>query len=142
MNQVAISNQDGFLELYIDPNHSGDNRPIFTDGRYSIKVPSVTLDTYFLKAKLDRVDFLKIDIQGGEIQALEGTVNLIKMFRPLLLVEVANELDTGRESINLYIVKFAETFGYHVYKIENGQQIKMTENDIYKFRGNLFLKAI
>jgi FkbM family methyltransferase len=142
VNQAAISNLDGYLELFINPNHSGDNRPIFTDGCSAIEVPCYTLDSYCEKAQLNRVDFIKIDIQGGEIYALEGALNLIEKFKPMLLVEIATELDTGRESINIYIAEFAEKYGYAVWMIKNGLSIKLSKKEIHEFRGNVFLKAI
>ena len=37
--------------------------------------------------ELTRVDLIKIDVEGGEINALQGSVRLITRFRPILIIE-------------------------------------------------------
>ncbi len=39
----------------------------------------------------DRVDFIKIDVEGMEMQALSGAAGLISACRPALYVEVLDE---------------------------------------------------
>ena len=108
INQAAVSDRNDYIDLFLDPRHSGDNRPQFTEGRQAIKVSCCTLDSYVKEANLKRVDFLKIDIQGGEIPALEGAARLLHRFRPLVLIEVAPEFDSGSRSINQYIAQLIE----------------------------------
>ncbi len=139
VNQVAIGDLDGNLELFLNPLHSGDNRPIFTEGYLPIKVPCLTLDTYVKKANLNRVDFVKIDIQGGEVSALEGSVDLLHRFRPLFLVEIWPELVTVGVGINHYITGFVEQNNYRAYMIENGLPLYLSKSELSEFRGNLFL---
>lgn len=138
VNQTAIGASDGQIDIFLDPRHSGDNRPIFTEGRLAITVPSHTLDTYVKKTKLSRIDFVKIDIQGGEIPALEGATNLLHNFRPLLMVEMAPELGGG---INSYIAELCRKLGYRAYMIQNGSEMYLSKDELSKFRGNLFLSS-
>lgn len=42
------------------------------------------LDDY----KINNVDFIKIDVEGYEYKVLEGGMNLIKKFKPFILIEV------------------------------------------------------
>jgi FkbM family methyltransferase len=49
-------------------------------------VDMVSLDVFC--ENLDRVDVIKIDIQGGELNALKGAEKVIKKYRPILFVEV------------------------------------------------------
>jgi len=44
-----------------------------------------TLDDYAF-GRLDRVDFIKMDIEGAEMAALEGAKNIIREFRPRLAI--------------------------------------------------------
>jgi len=43
------------------------------------------------EAVSDRVDFIKIDIDGGEIDALQGSRRLISQFRPRIMIEINRE---------------------------------------------------
>lgn len=46
-----------------------------------------TLDAMLADIGLDRVDYLKVDVEGFEASVLQGAVNTIKKFRPRLIVE-------------------------------------------------------
>ena len=46
-----------------------------------------TLDSY----KLDKVDFIKIDVDGDELNVLKGAIETIKQFKPIMIIEVHNE---------------------------------------------------
>lgn len=137
VNQGAISEAEGTLELFIDPDHSGDNRPYFIEGRNRIEVPCYSLDSYVKKAQLDRVDFIKIDIQGGEIPALEGARALVENFRPQLMVEVDPTL--GRGNLNAYITKFTKNNRYGAFRISDGAQLEIGEDELASYIGNVFL---
>lgn len=52
----------------------------------SIRVPVRTLDSILEEAKMVRIDFLTIDVQGAELQVLQG-LNLEKYAPDLILVE-------------------------------------------------------
>jgi len=56
---------------------------------YKIQVKAVDLDTLLLKVlKLSKVDAMKIDVEGAEIEVLEGAREVLKRFRPKLVIEV------------------------------------------------------
>lgn len=138
ISQAAIGDRDGVLELFLDPHHSGDNRSQFTAGRRSIEVPCYTLDSYVKRMNLERVDFVKIDIQGGEIPALEGASDLIHRFRPLMMIEIAPELDSRTEGIANYINQLVEQISYRAYSVKNGLPVYLNKAEIEEFRGNIF----
>lgn len=49
--------------------------------------------------------FIKIDVQGHELQVLKGAENTIRKHRPIFLIECVNKP----------IIEFLEKFGYHFY---------------------------
>jgi FkbM family methyltransferase len=55
-----------------------------------VEVPLKRLDSVVEKLRLKRVDAIKIDVEGAEIQVLKGAVNMITKFRPLIVIEVRN----------------------------------------------------
>ena len=54
---------------------------------------SITLDDYFLESSLERVDLIKMDIEGSEFSALDGASKIIREFRPKLAVSVYHKSD-------------------------------------------------
>jgi hypothetical protein len=61
-------------------------------------VPLTTIDHLVEELKLDRVDFIKMDIEGSEYRALEGARNTIARFHPRLAI-AAYHLPTDNQSI-------------------------------------------
>jgi FkbM family methyltransferase len=53
-------------------------------GQVEVSVPVATLDGL----GLDRLDFMKIDVEGAELRVLQGGEQVIEAFRPALLVEI------------------------------------------------------
>ncbi|HLB41792.1 MAG TPA: FkbM family methyltransferase [Gammaproteobacteria bacterium] len=86
-NEYAICETERNIKLYLLPEHSGDNRSYFVEGRVSIPVKATSIDQYVNKYKISQVDFIKIDIQGGEAFALDGCIETLSRYKPVLMVE-------------------------------------------------------
>jgi FkbM family methyltransferase len=56
-------------------------------------VRSVCLDDLVADAVVDRVDFVKMDIEGAEPAALSGAVRTLERFRPRLALAVYHDID-------------------------------------------------
>ena len=48
-----------------------------------------TLDEFILDKRLSKVDFIKIDVDGNEIDVLKGASSTVKKFKPIILMEFA-----------------------------------------------------
>lgn len=55
----------------------------------SFPVQTVTVDDLVRQENLDRVDYVKIDVEGAEREVLEGAKRTIDTFRPIVQVEVS-----------------------------------------------------
>jgi FkbM family methyltransferase len=66
-------------------DHIRDVRPTsLTPG--GVKVPLTTIDELVEELHLDKVDFIKMDIEGAEYRALEGARKTIAQFHPRLAI--------------------------------------------------------
>lgn len=52
-------------------------------------VPLATIDGVVSALRLDRLDFIKADIEGWELRLLHGGENTLERFRPILLLELS-----------------------------------------------------
>lgn len=52
------------------------------------KVMVKTLDNFVLEHNIEKIDFIKCDVEGAELQVLEGGKNTILDFMPIVLCEV------------------------------------------------------
>jgi len=55
-------------------------------------IEATKVDELVAKRNLERVDWLKMDIEGGEVEALKGAVATLRRFRPALFIEVHETL--------------------------------------------------
>ena len=64
------------------PLHGGHEKP--TEG-----AKAKTLDSYVAQAGLERIDFIKLDVDGNECQVLRGGQETLRRFRPPIILELA-----------------------------------------------------
>jgi len=77
LNHAAIGDRSGTIKLYVSAELNVDHRTFDSgDGREEIDVPVVSLDDYFLTGQ--RVDLIKIDVQGYELSVLQGAKRVLK----------------------------------------------------------------
>ncbi len=83
------------LELRVDPSNSAaDSFVIQREGTHSIaKVPLTTIDLLVSELALPRVDFIKMDIEGAEPNALDGGRKTLERFKPRLSISAYHQDD-------------------------------------------------
>ncbi len=59
----------------------------------AIRVETLAIDDSVSNEKLERVDFIKMDIVGAELEALRGAEKAIRRFRPKLAIVVYHKLN-------------------------------------------------
>ncbi|MBI5920063.1 MAG: FkbM family methyltransferase [Betaproteobacteria bacterium] len=64
-----------------------------------VTVKIETLDNLFSQSGLDRLDLIKMDIEGAELMALKGGLKTIEKHKPVLFIELLR--------------KWSKPFGYH-----------------------------
>ena len=103
---VSDSKKKVLFRLSKDPPTSG----IETDGKneYVLEMEAIDLDTVLSEQNLTKIDWLKIDVEGKELDVLKGSKNILKKFSPKIIIEMFNK-ETIKESI-----KILESEGYEL----------------------------
>ncbi len=76
-----------------------------------IKVPSISIADFCDQNAIKKIDFIKMDIEGGEIKVLESSKEILEKLRPRMIIEphhVGNELSTSA------CQRILESIGYEV----------------------------
>lgn len=80
---------------------------------YTVEVK--TLDNFMSCHQIDRVDLLKIDVEGMDVEVLHGARETIKKFRPVIFIEYTNGIDNIRE----LVLAELEPYGYDCQVVGN-----------------------
>jgi len=77
LSQSAVGERSGNSELYLSDKLNVDHRAYMAggDSRRTIPIEMVALDDYFKPG--ERVDLIKMDIQGYELHALQGAARVL-----------------------------------------------------------------
>jgi FkbM family methyltransferase len=108
-------------------------------GSRSFQVKVDTLDDCIKENNLPKPDFIKMDIEGMEYNALLGMAGTIKKYKPSIHIEVFSALEENKIKHARRIVKFLSSYGYSIYHIETKQMVTNKNAQIAK-GGHIFCK--
>jgi FkbM family methyltransferase len=77
---------------------------------YSVSITSLDADRTV--QQLPRVDFVKIDVEGGELNVLKGAARMLSKHRPLLYCEVYDKWAASFGYTPVDLVTFVRSLGY------------------------------
>ena len=69
-------------------------------GHEALKVALRSLNSLAPERRLDRIDLVKIDVEGHERQVLDGARASLARFRPVLVLETGHEAEGDRQAIH------------------------------------------
>jgi len=112
--EAVAAAQAGELHLQLDPYHPA-NHKISDQG---VAVRAVTLDALALMQSLP-VALVKIDVQGAEMQVLDGAMDLLNRHHPALFVEVDDQALQGFGTSATALLQRLLELGYRIYQLNH-----------------------
>lgn len=112
INKLALADKTG-EEIVIADGATQGSTSIFGKSAQGSRVQTITLDDYVMRLGLEKVDFIKMDIEGAELQALHGARHTIHHFKPKLaicLYHKWNDAFTLPQAIHATGVDYSFTF--------------------------------
>ncbi len=132
--QKALSSRPGWGELAI-PVKKGDrlglslaHLEVSGDGcrqkTVTEKVPVTTVDSFVADHGLQRVDFIKCDVEGGELSVFQGAEKVLERDRPALLCEVDRSFLAALEISPRQLHQFFSQLGYRASRLNNSGHLE------------------
>lgn len=120
--RLAISDISGEVEISIASEERSSLNTLGTEfsnkGIEKLrteKVEATTLDRFVEQEEIDKIDVIKMDIEGSELKALLGAKDSIEMFRPALILGInKNSLKANGSSVE-EIEKILRDLRYKTY---------------------------
>lgn len=135
LEKICLSDKEGEQEFYFSNDHSmssleKDAAEIRGVERIE-NIQTTTLDAYIEKNKLNEMHpFIKIDVEGHEMNVLKGAEKTIVNLKPTFIIEIFNK----EHIVELY-QKFS-TLGYSIFGINFGSENIITEIPDVQFLDN------
>lgn len=149
VNPFGLSDENAVHELYL-PNEKEDR--IRNTGRATVneiqaedeefkkeEIETRCLDSYVQEQNVNRIDFLKIDVEGEELSVLRGGADTIKEYQPRVTMELnRHHLDRAGVSPG-DVLEYWNKHNYSVYRIGyDGEVIPISNAEEFHEHQNLY----
>lgn len=142
VNAYGLSNASGqrtlFFPLNTTPLHNTGMASLFTGQLRDYTVEQVMvkrLDDYVMERAVSSVDVIKIDVEGSELDVLEGGVKTLAKYRPLVVMEVNKSHLAAAERSVEELLAFWKRMNYDLYRIDNNGAL-LAIQDVSNFLAN------
>lgn len=118
--KLGLSDKKGEVILYASDDSNEGTNTIYTTDKFNIELGKIQLDTLdeqLDELKIIKVNFLKIDVEGAELQVLNGAINTLKNHRPVLLLEINKDACIAGGYLPEDILSLLKPFNYSFSKI-------------------------
>lgn len=128
LNRMVVSNDNGVVKFGSCPDaaFSSMRQNAYHQTRGNLEwfeVDSVSLDAYVERQRLERVDLVKVDVEGAELDVLLGaSVVLRRTPAPVLMIEFCDVTTAGFGYEANQLPQLLEGYGYQLYHYDPEQQ--------------------
>ena len=116
---IAISNFNGKIWLE-ETEHFEKNR--INNEQKGIEINCITLDQFVLDNNISKIDLLKINIEGAELEMIDGMYNAIKITNNIA-VSCHDFLFKDMRNIKGKMINFLNANGFALFFNESGDEI-------------------
>jgi len=134
LTRAALWAEATVLRIGLSPDMSnncgaysvGSSNPATT-----LECHSLRLDDFVFERRIDRVDLVKMDIEGAELFALHGMLSTLRRHRPILLMEVNRVAATrlGYSPADLWDLLVTD-LGYRAWAIGHSHHVSHALTDL------------
>jgi FkbM family methyltransferase len=112
--------------------------PAVKSATTKIVVAVTTLDNFLIRNGIPKVDFVKLDVEGAELDVLKGSKRLLTgTARPVWLVEVYDIRTSPWGYAAMEIVGYLGGIGYQWYRLHEGGSMVAIDADLDSYDMNL-----
>ncbi len=141
LHQTAVSTVDGVMKLYLsNDRNAGTHSTLYIESNVStefIEIPSVRLDSFIQQESLPTVDLVKIDVEGAEVDVIEGARFVLENHRPIVIMELSDHLQQARGQTCREFKQFMATLGYAPYFINEDGTLRSCPMDAPHVNDNI-----
>jgi len=133
VEKMALGETAGEHEFFVatqgSEGFSGLRPPDVGASVRSIRVSLMTVDRYLQEHSISKVDFIKIDVEGGELDFFKGAQSLLRgKTRPVILCELQDVRARAWGHGAVDTANFVRAFGFRWFKpLPDGRLMRLTD---------------
>jgi FkbM family methyltransferase len=138
---TPLSNEVQKLTFYYSPSATGASSSVNISEEIDIKKLECTTDTIDLFVKnnnINKIDFIKCDVEGSELFVYQGGIESIKKYSPIIFTEMLRKWAAKFNYHPNDIINLFSEIGYNCYKSMNKKLIKIDRIDDDTLETNFF----
>lgn len=112
--RLALWSSNGKMKLYLASSASHSLKPYLKDKSKYLEVQTKTLDTIIKELGIKRVNFIKIDVEGAELEVLRGAEETLKENDPFISIAAYHTSTEVHE-----ITEYLQRKGFRVFVPES-----------------------
>lgn len=137
----ALGNEEASADLYVVKQfNTGCNSlrsPGIQESTSSVRVRVRTLDNWLAEQKLSRIDFVKLDVEGGELDALRGADGTLRVKpRPLIMCEMESVRTKPWAYEPAEIARYLQNLGFRWFQPTMEGNLLPLPTEGHQFEGN------
>lgn len=116
----AVTRSAGTTSLFLAPADNSGMTSLQRGGGPDWNTQPITtlsLDTWAEERNINRIDLIKMDIEGSELEALNGMTTVLQQKRPAILIEIADVLLRRHGGCKEDVYALMKKFGYRPFRV-------------------------
>jgi FkbM family methyltransferase len=121
---IGIGQKKSRGKLYIDGTGSTLNKS-FNSAEHSNNIVIDSLDNQKKTLKIEKIDFIKIDVENFELEVLKGSKKILAQDRPYILIEIIGKMKERNFENNYYhqTIRLLHSYNYNIFLINSNYSI-------------------
>jgi FkbM family methyltransferase len=117
---IALSDEKGKAKMSVRGGESSLFRRVSDE---FVEVQVERLDDFVEREKIERVDAIKIDVEGAELKVIRGADKTIRRDKPILMVEIQAATLQAAGTTPEELFENIISYGYNAFVIRHGKAI-------------------
>lgn len=126
IENIALGSTTNTIKIFKEcVTNSGGNRVVYNEEENTEGIeetPQITLDNYVYEKGLSKIDLIKIDVEGYELEVLKGATSTLQKLRPVLLLEFDSLNLKKQGSSAKELLNFLKSIDYNYKDVNTGLQ--------------------
>jgi FkbM family methyltransferase len=137
LTNSAVSSSSGKIQLSINKGHPADHHISVDKVKNFQMASSISLDDFIDQNNISLIKFIKIDVQGHELEVLKGSIKTFRRDKPMILLEIDYDALNRSNTLPENLINYLDSFNYKPHIINfDGTFKQINQNEI-----EVFMKA-